>query len=165
MFKKLLVLSLGLTIFSNVWADDLEEAKARYNHMSLEEQETLKKSFRAKGWNFISSGGGEFESYVHYDYVKPLANGNVEAWLKVVVINDLTKDGLSLGDYTMELVQYNCNNRTLKTISYTDYSNKTGKVINTYTFPSYKDFQAVIPETVGESRLEGACLMNYIKTH
>ena len=167
MFKKIFILCLGVASFSNVWADDvedIEEVKALYDNLSAEDKEEFKKRFRANGWMDASSGR-EYQSYMHYDYVKPLPYGKVEVWLKSVVINDLTKDGLSLGDYSMELVQYNCNDRTSKNISYTDYSKTTGKVINSYTYPTYDNFKAVIPESVGESRLEGACLINHIKTH
>lgn len=164
MFKKLLVLSLGLTVFFNVWAEDLEESKAKYNSFDEEGKAEIRKNIKESGW-IKEFTGQEFDYYVHYDYVKTQSYGLIEAWIKQVVVNDLTKDGLSLGDYSMLQYRFNCNDGTYKLASYTQYNNKTGKVINSYTYPSYDTFKSVVPETVGEALLKSTCLINHVKTH
>lgn len=164
MLKKLLVLSLGFASVSNVWADDASALYSQYDALSEEGKAYVKQQMKNDGWIGVSSGG-DFQSNMSYDYVKTLSSGRIEAWIKSVVVNDLTKDGLSLGDYSMELFQFDCNDRTSKQISYTDYNKKSGTVIRSYTYPTYGQFKAVIPGSVGEARLENACFIGYIKTH
>lgn len=162
--KKILILCLGLASFSNVWADDASELYSKYDALSEEGKAYVKQQMKKDGWSSVSSGN-EFESFVHYDYVKPLSNGLTDVWIKYVVVNDVSKDGLGLGDYFMNLSKFNCSDQTYKHISATSYQKNTGKVIDSYTYPTYSNYEAVIPESAGDKQMYAACFISYIKTH
>lgn len=164
MFKKILVLCLGLASFSNVWADEFDELRDKYFNLDYESQTNIKKNLMEKQWIF-SSISNEFAAYVNYNYVNQPSSGITKAWVKQVVVKDLQKDGLNVGDFSMYYVEYNCTERTYRNISYTDYNKNTGAVIDSYTFPSYRDFKPVIPNSVGESQFNAICLMSDMKAH
>lgn len=160
------MLLLGLLCScSHSWAEDYEYLKSNYENFSQEAKIRAKENTKALGWTQVSISN-EFKSYINYNYVNPKPYGITEVWIKHVVINDISKDGLGLGDYTMVMNQYNCSDKTYKNISYTDYSSKTGNVIDSYTYPSYStQFKSVIPDTVGESQLNAVCLFSYMKSN
>lgn len=82
---------------------------------------------------------------------------NKKAWIKNVIVNDLTKDGMTVGDYNMVLEWANCDNRTLGYKSNTAYK-KDGTVIsNLSNSKSYVQMNDVIPGTIGESIFETIC--------
>lgn len=167
MLKKTLVLCTIYLASSGCWALDYDKLRSDFDNLDENDKSAFKEKLKKLGW-LETSVSGEFKGHVNYDYVKTERYGITEAWVKRIVFNDISKDGLGLNDYTMELNHYNCNDRSRKSISYTDYSFKTGKVLNTVTNPNYgvySKFQAVIPETVGESELDAICLINYIKSN
>ncbi|MBJ8506551.1 hypothetical protein I6M96_16295 [Acinetobacter seifertii] len=79
----------------------------------------------------------------------------VKAWVKDLIYNDLTKDGLSVGDYTMSLFYSNCDDSTLGIKSLTQYKN--GKVFGNQLNNSYVNMKDVIPNSIGESILNYSC--------
>ncbi|MBJ9481156.1 surface-adhesin E family protein [Acinetobacter baumannii] len=79
----------------------------------------------------------------------------VKAWVKDLIYNDLTKDGLSVGDYSMILFYSNCNDNTVGIKSQTHYKN--GKIFGTQLNNSYVNMRDVIPNTIGESILAYSC--------
>ncbi|MEG6547657.1 surface-adhesin E family protein [Acinetobacter bereziniae] len=162
MLKKLLLLSLICGSSCSIWAFDVEHVKTTYDNLNEESKLKFKAEFKGLGW-LSTTYSNEFETFTNAGYVKPKGYGITEAWIKRVVINDITKDGLSLNDYTMYLNQYNCDEKSFKSIMYTDYSYKTGKVLNSYSYPSYsQNFKPVVPESIGASELEAICLASYI---
>lgn len=165
--KKILISFVALIAFSNVWAldlEDIEKTKVSYSALDEEAKSGLKKSLRESGWTVIGTGN-EFKAFMHYDFIKPISDEITEAWVKYVVINDISKDGLSLGDFSMYLIRYNCADQTYKTISTTDYNQKNGKLINSNTFPSTDSYKAVVPDTLVAKQIRDVCFVQYIKTH
>ncbi|MEI1702487.1 surface-adhesin E family protein [Acinetobacter baumannii] len=167
MFKFFLILGLGLSSFSvlgnsntlETW-DDLKN-----NYINAEEdtKTQIKRAAASKGWVSVSKSN-EFQAFVNFNHVEQITNEIVQAWVKNVVINDVTKDGLNIGDYSMYLVRYDCSNKTYKNISYTDYKAKTGTVLDSYTFTN-TNFKPIIPESVGESQFDLICFFNFIKNN
>ncbi|WP_335954013.1 surface-adhesin E family protein [Acinetobacter higginsii] len=79
----------------------------------------------------------------------------VKAWIKDVIYNDLTKDGLSVGDNTMSLFYSNCEDNTVGIKSITQYKN--GKVFGSQISNSYVNMKDVIPNSIGQSILTYSC--------
>jgi hypothetical protein len=83
-------------------------------------------------------------------------NGYVKAWEKNTIYNDITKDGLTVGDYTKILWKVDCTGKRLGVIRSLSY--KKTHVVNgdtgSYAYPVMRD---VIPETHGETLLTDAC--------
>ena len=86
-----------------------------------------------------------------YDY----NNTYVKAWIKSVIYNDITKDGLSVGDNTMVLYYSNCSKNQLGVKTLISYKNNKpfGPQINN-TYPNMRD---VIPETMGQLIFDYSC--------
>ena len=85
-------------------------------------------------------------------YGKPI----IQAWIKMEIYNDITKDGLSVGDYSLLLYHINCEDETIGLKSSTDYKSngKTlGRSLN-YTSVEMKD---VIPNSIGQGILSYGC--------
>lgn len=90
-------------------------------------------------------------------YGKPV----VKAWIKREIYNDISKDGLSVGDYNMVMYYSNCEEKTLGVKSLTDY--KKGKVFGASNNYSYVEMKDVIPDSIGEAILAYSCTGNEIK--
>lgn len=163
MFKKLWLVGLPFFLFSqNIFANTKYNFD-EYEALEYEERLEFKKFLINQGW-FYSTNSTEKNAYINYNHIKLMPNNKVEAWVKYIIFNDLTKDGMTVGDYTMTLSMYDCTAETYKNISSIDYQKKTGKVLNTYKVPSYKsEYESVIPDTVGETVLNDVCSFAYIK--
>lgn len=80
-----------------------------------------------------------------------------KAWIKSAIQNDLTKDGMTVGDYTMMLYWADCNAKTIGLKAATPYKND-GKVIPNKSFStSYVSMKDIIPDTIGEGILDSIC--------
>lgn len=79
----------------------------------------------------------------------------VQSWVKMVIFNDISKDGLSVGDYSMLLYQSNCDEETLGIKSITDY--KKDRVFGRPTSNSYVQMKDVLPNSIGKAILEYSC--------
>ncbi|MBJ8421915.1 surface-adhesin E family protein [Acinetobacter bereziniae] len=96
-----------------------------------------------------------------YLNVKSLKISNIygqsylKAWVKFEIYNDVVKDGLSLGDYTLVLYQIDCNQQKIGEVSVVNYKNKMvyGKTKDV-AFPNMTD---IVPGTVGETILDTSC--------
>jgi hypothetical protein len=80
----------------------------------------------------------------------------LKVWVKRVIYNDITKDGLSVGDYEIDLWHIDCNGLTSGLKSYAEYK-KSGILIKSNQ-TTYVEMNDVIPNSVGEAVLEKACL-------
>lgn len=80
----------------------------------------------------------------------------LKVWVKQVIFNDITKDGLSVNDYSIVLWQVDCNGLTIGMKSYAEYK-KDGRLVNSNQ-KSYVSMSDVIPNSIGEGILEKACL-------
>lgn len=79
-----------------------------------------------------------------------------KAWLKRIIFNDLSKDGMTVNDYTMILYWADCGAQTLGIKSNTNYKSN-GKVFDTSYNPSYVTMNDVVPESIGAGILEAIC--------
>lgn len=84
-------------------------------------------------------------------------NANYKVWIKRTVTNDISQDGLGVGDYTMALQWINCSANTLGLKSVTAYK-KTGQVIPNWGWSnSYVKMNDAIPETMGSAFVDVVC--------
>lgn len=79
----------------------------------------------------------------------------VKSWIKEEIYNDITKDGLTVGDHTMFLYQLDCKNNKIGLKSMTSY--KGNKPFGIPTNKSYVEMRDVIPESIGQSILAYSC--------
>lgn len=159
--NKFLGLTLLFVLSSQTWSNDITDAIEAYNNLDDYQRVEFKNKLSKLGWRNSSNSNTE-AYYLHFDYVVPISSSITRAWLKGVITNDIVKDGLTVNDYTMYQHEFNCDSKTSKLLSYTEYNHKTGAVIDSYN-PTYPTAKTVIPETIGESNLESACLYNYMK--
>ena len=86
-------------------------------------------------------------AYTHYK----------KAWFKQVIYNDISKDGMTVGDYTMSLDWFDCSGDSSGTKQIVSYK-KNGQIVpNSSRSRSYVNMTDVIPGTVGESMLQAVC--------
>lgn len=162
MFKKLI---LALALFSCVTHADTVDSNdllQQFNQMSDENKASAKIYLETVEWIEIGTSGGD--SYaINYKRLKSKPYGIIEAWVKATVIKDIVKDGLSLGDHTLFLYNFNCADESMKNLTYTNYI-KAGNKTETITKPAYESFKPVIPNSVGEKLLNSACDYYSIKS-
>ena len=114
----------------------------------------------AANWSFL----GETDEYrfeLDLDSIKKIKrsefgsyNTVTQFWVKKTIINDLTKDGLSVGDHLLDLYHIDCNEDTLGVKSIVKYKNN--KVVDSYTESTVKMYP-IVPDTVGSSYLKSVC--------
>lgn len=163
--KNLLLLLLLTFNFSQAWATENDKTLDElYDLIPIEKRADFKERLKDLGWMSVAESN-EADFLVNYSYLTNKPNNQVEGWTKVIIINDISKDGLSLNDFTMYLDLYNCNNQTTKKLSYTDYNHKTGSVIKSHKYPTYTDFEGLIPETIGVKLFKAVCSLAYVKSN
>lgn len=114
----------------------------------------------AANWSLL----GETAEYRHeldLESIKKAKNSGISSynavtqfWVKKTIVKDLTKDGLSIGDYVLNLYFIDCNEDTLGIKSIVKYKNS--EVIDSYTENTVKMYP-IVPETVGSSYLKSVC--------
>jgi hypothetical protein len=77
-----------------------------------------------------------------------------ETWLKLVIHTDLTKDGLSVGDYKLLKYGFKCKSSELGLLAF--YSYQKSKLYDSYVF-NYPKYEPAIPDTKGETILYAVC--------
>ena len=92
-------------------------------------------------------------------YMDPVRSRTVgnhrQAWVKV----DHTRDRSVAYRSSLELFSYNCDARTSRILSFTDYDSM-GKVMRTQTQPDYgyeTGYSPVVPDSIGETLMNRAC--------
>ena len=96
----------------------------------------------------------EKKYYLNNTYIKDNSD-IVQYWVKSIIYNDLTKDGQSVGDYSMQNFSGKCNSRETAFFAFTDYYND-GRVLRSDS-RSYASYSVAVPESVGEFLLLAAC--------
>ncbi|HLB41736.1 MAG: hypothetical protein A3F63_13480 [Pseudomonadales bacterium RIFCSPHIGHO2_12_FULL_40_16] len=106
----------------------------------------------AANWKYLGSTQ-EYKIELDTDSIKKVPSGYAslgtsvtQFWIKRTVINDLTKDGLGIGDHSKMLFHVNCNADTLGFKTEVKY--KGDRVIDSYTQP-YITMEAIIPDSIG----------------
>jgi hypothetical protein len=121
--------------------------------------------YAADGWIYLGSTiDKEYGVYLNYPNIKEqeyLGKTYVLAWTKWVIVTDLTRDGLSVGDYRMELDRYDCSEQKTGTVSVTNYKN--GKMLGKTYNATYINMEYSIPDSIGEQVLKAVCYANEIK--
>lgn len=79
----------------------------------------------------------------------------VKAWIKEEIYNDISKDGLTVGDSTVMHYHSDCTNNKIGLKSSTTY--RKGKMLGSSLNNSYVSMKDVIPDSIGESILSYSC--------
>ena len=117
-------------------------------------------AFAVPQW-IIASKSNESITYLDLNYISQVTDYSYshykKAWFKHVIYNDISKDGKTVGDYTMSLDWINCSGNSSGTKQIISYK-KNGQIIpNSSRSRSYVNMEEVIPGTVGESMLDAVC--------
>ena len=110
----------------------------------------------------------EKKYYASPEHLNPLSRSSgqateLEMWVKAVIYNDLTKDGMTINDYQMTLYKIDCRNREFgikQSISY----NAKGKMLDSNSATSVT-MNKTIPETIGSSIVANGCAALDIYNH
>ncbi|ALD02198.1 hypothetical protein AMQ28_07380 [Acinetobacter sp. TTH0-4] len=81
-------------------------------------------------------------------------NNVTQFWIKKTVINDISKDGLGVGDHTKTLLHINCSADQLG--FKTEIKYKGTRVIDSYS-DVYVKMEPIIPDTVGSNFAKAVC--------
>lgn len=119
--------------------------------------------FAASEWKFITLNSGSafsidtnsITNVSEYNYRQ-----NKQFWVKQLVVQDLERDGLGVGDYKMVLSWINCSANTLGVKAVTDYKKqKDGTIKHESTLlANYQvAMNPIIPESVGQSFVRHVC--------
>lgn len=132
MFKKLALLSITLMSLSSIYAAE---------------------------W-FELTQSDEKKYYASPEHINPIRRSStpateLEMWIKAVIYNDLTKDGMTINDYQMILYKINCPNREFGIKQNVSYNAK-GKMLDSNSASSITMNKA-IPETIADSIVSNAC--------
>lgn len=79
----------------------------------------------------------------------------LEFWVKSVIHTDLTKDGQSVGDYSMAKWSVNCDSEEMGVRSYANYGGSKLIFSDHTPYPNYK---AIIPESIAQTISVAVCL-------
>lgn len=135
MYKFVLIPLLNLLVFSTI-------GHAEWDEVGVD-------SDREFYYEYNIESLGQVKEYAY--------TSNKKVWIKSTVLNDISQDGLSLGDYKMQLLWINCENQTLGLKSVIAYK-KSGKTIPNYSVNnSYVQMKDVIPGTMGEAFYDLTC--------
>ncbi|EZQ04784.1 hypothetical protein [Acinetobacter sp. Ver3] len=83
-----------------------------------------------------------------------ISSNVTQFWIKKVVINDISQDGLGVGDHTKTMLHVNCSADLLGLKTEIKY--KSNRVIDSYT-DSYVKMEPIIPDTIGSSFAKIIC--------
>lgn len=82
-----------------------------------------------------------------------------QAWFKMHIQNDLTKDGLRVGDYKLRLYQFDCAQQQMGLVYSVDQNKKDNKTITDQ--PKTIDMNPVVPESMGQAFMDIICSGQY----
>lgn len=119
--------------------------------------------FAASEWKFITLNSGfafsidtnSITNVSEYNYRQ-----NKQFWLKELVVNDLERDGLGVGDYRLVLNWINCSANTLGVKAVTEYKKQKDGTFKheSALLANYQvAMQPIIPESVGQSFVSHVC--------
>lgn len=171
MVNKLFFIVLGLSLAQSSWAYEevnellvdveaaAEEATRDAELAEIEEKAYSLETIKKKGW--LDSARSSTELYqLNLNYFTDTSSSytsRMQVWVKSIIIKDIVKDGLSVGDYTMSLEEYDCTNNTSKFFESVSYDLKTGSTVNSYKSPYPKEHK-IVPGSVGEHLLKDICM-------
>jgi hypothetical protein len=102
----------------------------------------------------------EKKYYISPEHTNPISRAGTQAtelemWVKSVIYNDLTKDGMTINDYQMLLYKIDCRNREFGIKQGVNYNAK-GKMLDSNSTNTVTMNRA-IPETIGASIVSSGC--------
>lgn len=109
--------------------------------------------------NWIQSGKTKQDTvWIDFDSIADAhVNGKYykKAWVKYKIYNDIVKDNLTIGDYTLLLYHIDCFNKQMGNAMILNYKNNNlyGKS-QSFSFPDMND---VVPDSVGETIFNEVC--------
>lgn len=172
MTNKLFFIVLGLSFAQSSWAYEevneflvdveaaAEEATRDAELAEKEEKAYILDTMKKKGW--LDSSKSSTEVYqLNLNYFTDTSSSyasRMQVWVKRIIIKDTVKDGLSIGDYTMSLNEYDCTNNTSKFFESVSYNVKTGRIVDSYK-SSYPREDKIVPGSVGERLLADICMI------
>lgn len=117
----------------------------------------------ANNWEYIGQNQ-EYQFYISPSTIKSSQKNTYspiyqQAWFKFYIYNDLTKDGLSAGDYKLRLFQFDCAQQTLGVVRSIDYK-ADGTTVNS-EIPSMINMKAVVPDSIGQGLSDAVCSGKY----
>lgn len=91
-------------------------------------------SFANNEWFFIAASQDQdfYMSFNHMNILKAYGNQQptqIEAWVKPIIVYDIVKDGMTVGDYSLVRGIFNCIDKTSNVLEIINYK-KDGRVIN-----------------------------------
>lgn len=117
----------------------------------------------ANDWTLIGKNA-EYELYLASSTIKTVQRNKIspkyqQAWFKFYIHNDMTKDGLRVGDYKLRYFQFDCAQQTLGLVSGVDYF-QDGTIAKSEQPPAV-DMKPIIPDSVGQGLSDAICLEHY----
>lgn len=119
--------------------------------------------FAASEWKFITLNSG-FAFFIDTNSITNVSEYNYrqnkQFWLKELVVNDLERDGLGVGDYRLVLNWINCSANTLGVKAVTEYKKQKDGTFKheSALLANYQvAMQPIIPESVGQSFVSHVC--------
>ena len=120
--------------------------------------------FAASEWKFISLNSGfafsidtnSITNVSEYNYRQ-----NKQFWVKQLVVQDLERDGLGVGDYRLVLQWINCSANTFGVKAITEYKKQKNGTLKYDSYDSRADYEVrmnpIIPESVGQLFVRHVC--------
>ena len=119
--------------------------------------------FAASEWKFITLNSGfafsidtnSITNVSEYNYRQ-----NKQFWVKQLVVQDLERDGLGVGDYRLVLQWINCSDNTLGEKAIAVYKKQKNRTLKPefYSRSGYEvRMDPIIPGSVGESFVSHVC--------
>lgn len=82
-----------------------------------------------------------------------------QAWFKMHIQHDISKDGLRVGDYKLRLYQFDCAQQQLGLVYSVDQNKKDGQTITDQ--PKTIDMKPVVPDSMGQAFMDIICSGQY----
>lgn len=82
-----------------------------------------------------------------------------QAWFKMHIQNDISKDGLRVGDYKLRLYQFDCAQQTVGLVYSVDQNKKDNQTITQQA--KTMDMKPAVPESMGQAFMDIICSGKY----
>lgn len=110
----------------------------------------------ASDW-FLLLGNSEDSVYVDNSSIKSHGKNVMQAWTMTSYKNVQRVDGYPPYKSLKSLAKYNCKDGTFTSVQNVLYSEENGEGNSVFSYQSVENFQAFVPDTVGEARYKHVC--------
>lgn len=111
----------------------------------------------AESWVFVGETD-ESKYYIDSDRIQTIneyGKNYQKIWVKELIYNDITKDGLTVGDYYLQLFQIDCKNQMFGMKVFASYKNNGHKIESEHL--NRVSMRDAIPGSIGDSVVQYAC--------